>query len=212
VPAERDPRLDRLLVLVDGVFAIALTLLSFALRLPDSAARAEGQTLLAALIGTWPAVLSFLTSFAFIALFWQANHQIFQRVRGFDGRLLWLVLALLAAVAFLPYPTAVVGQHVTDSVAWYFYYLSLLLASSLNAGIWWYAVRAGLLVPGVSPQVVRHYNRLRLGAPVACLLILLLTRLGIGRVINPILLGYAAVLVYVAVALCGKTEPRSSAR
>src|SRR6185295_8479610 len=69
VPAERDPRLDRLLVLVDGVFAIALTLLSFALHLPDSAARAEGQTLLAALIGTWPAVLSFLTSFAFIALF-----------------------------------------------------------------------------------------------------------------------------------------------
>lgn len=207
---ERDRRLDRLLVLVDGVFAIALTLLTFELRLPEGASHAEGRELLAALLATWPAVLSFLTSFAFIALFWQANHQIFARVQGFDGRLLWLVLALLAAVAFLPYPTAVIGAHIADPVAWYFYYLSLLVASLLNAATWWYSVRAGLLEPGVSRQVVRHYNRLRLGAPCACIVIMGLMWLGIGRLINPVLLGYVAVLAYVVSAVCGWSEPKSN--
>jgi len=212
VASERDPRLDRLLVLVDGVFAIALTLLTFELRLPESAAHAQGRALLDALLGTWPAVMSFLTSFAFIALFWQANHQIFTRVTGFDGRLLWLVLALLASVAFLPFPTAVIGQHIAEPVAWYFYYLSLLVASLLNASTWWYSVRAGLLAPGVSPQVVRHYNRLRLGAPLACVAIMLLTLLGVGRLINPVLLGYVAVLAYVVSAVTGRTEPQTRER
>jgi uncharacterized membrane protein len=207
---DRDRRLDRLLVLVDGVFAIALTLLSFGLHLPESAAQAEGRELLHALLGTWPEVLSFLTSFAFIALFWQANHQIFQRVRGFDGRLMWLVLALLAAVAFLPYPTAVIAKHVADPVAWYFYYLSLLAASLLNAATWGYSVRAGLLEPGLSPRLVRHYNRLRLGAPLACVLIMLLALLGVGRLINPLVLGYVAILAYIVSAVRGRTEPESA--
>jgi uncharacterized membrane protein len=130
-------------------------------------------------------------------------------MRGFDGRLMWLVLALLAAIAFLPFPTSVVGKHMSDPVAWYFYYLSLLVASLLNAGVWWYAVRTGLLEPGISPAVVRYYNRLRLGAPVTCVLIMLLTLAGIGRLINPLLLGYVAVLAYVLVGLSGTREPRS---
>ena len=208
MPSESDPRLGRLLTLVDGVFAIALTLLTFELALPEQAAGATGPALLDALLATWPKVLSFLTSFTFIAIFWQANHQIFQRVRGFDGRLLWLVLALLAGVAFIPFPTSVVGKHVHDPVAWYFYYLSMLVASLANACVWWYAVAAGLLDPGVSPQVVRHYNRLRLGAPVACVAIIVLAMLGIGRWINPLLLGYAVALGYIAAAVSGRWEPR----
>ena len=40
---ERDSRLDRLLTLADGVFAIALTLLAVELTLPEAAADLHGQ-------------------------------------------------------------------------------------------------------------------------------------------------------------------------
>ena len=88
---ERDSRLDRLLTLADGVFAIALTLLAIELTLPEAAADLHGQALLSALLGVWPKLLSYLTSFTMIAVFWQAHHRLFLQVRRFDGVLLWLV-------------------------------------------------------------------------------------------------------------------------
>jgi uncharacterized membrane protein len=110
---ERDSRLDRLLTLADGVFAIALTLLAIELTLPEAAADLHGQALLSALLGVWPKLLSYLTSFTMIAVFWQAHHRLFLQVRRFDGVLLWLVFLQLASIAFLPFPTAVVGTHVS---------------------------------------------------------------------------------------------------
>ena len=47
--SERDPRLDRLLFLADGVFAISLTLLAVELTLPE-AADLQGRDLLPGLL------------------------------------------------------------------------------------------------------------------------------------------------------------------
>ena len=102
---ERDSRLDRLLALADGVFAISLTLLAIELTLPEATADLHGQALLTALLGVWPKLLSYVTSFTMIAVFWQAHHRLFLQVRRFDGVLLWLVFLQLASIAFLPFPT-----------------------------------------------------------------------------------------------------------
>src|SRR5919199_592382 len=110
---ERDSRLDRLLALADGVFAISLTLLAIELALPEAAADLHGQALLSALLGVWPKLLGYVTSFTMIAVFWQAHHRLFLQVRRFDGVLLWLVFLQLASIAFLPFPTAVVGTPVS---------------------------------------------------------------------------------------------------
>jgi hypothetical protein len=83
-------------------------------------------------------VLGFLTSFTAIAIFWQGNHQIFQLITRFDGRLLWLVFLQLLCIAFIPFPTAVLSEHVGDLVAQEFYLGSLLLATLANAALWWY--------------------------------------------------------------------------
>ncbi len=59
--SERDPRLDRLFALTDGVYAIALTLLAIELALPESSEHLHVEALLESILGTWPKVLSFLT-------------------------------------------------------------------------------------------------------------------------------------------------------
>ena len=65
--AGRDSRLERLLFLSDGVYAIALTLLAVELVLPESAVDLHGRDLLESLLGSWPKVLAFLTSFTITA-------------------------------------------------------------------------------------------------------------------------------------------------
>src|ERR671939_1894780 len=136
---ERDSRLDRLLALADGVFAISLTLLAIELALPEAAADLHGQALLSALLGMWPKLLSYVTSFTMIAVFWQAHHRLFLQVRRYDGILLWLVFLQLGCIAFFPFPTAVVGEHVGNPVAQEFYYATLLVNGLVWALVRWYA-------------------------------------------------------------------------
>jgi uncharacterized membrane protein len=73
--SERDPRLERLLFLSDGVYAIALTLLAVELVLPESAADLHGGALLDSLLESWPRVLAFLISFTVIANFWVGHNR-----------------------------------------------------------------------------------------------------------------------------------------
>jgi len=199
---ERDSRLDRLLALADGVFAIALTLLAIELALPEAAADLHGQALLSALLGVWPKLLSYVTSFTMIAVFWQAHHRLFLQVRRFDGVLLWLVFLQLLSIAFLPFPTAVVGAHVGDPVAEEFYFGSLLLTSLVWAALRWYATAGYRLVtPELSPHDLRRYLRLSLVAPVTILIPMALIPVGLGQFIEPLLMAYLLALFYVVVSM-----------
>lgn len=194
--------LDRLFVLADGVFAISLTLLALELALPEAAANLDGQALLAALLQTWPKVLSYLTSFTVIATFWQGHLRLFLQLRRFDGVLLWLVFLQLCSIAFLPFPTAVVGTHLGDSVAEEFYYGSLLLTSLDWALLRWYATSGHRLVSlELGPHDLRHYLRLSFVAPVTFLVLMALIPLGLGRLIEPLLLGYVIALFYVVLSI-----------
>jgi uncharacterized membrane protein len=208
---ERDPRLDRLLALADGVFAISLTLLAVELTLPEAAAELHGQALLSALLGLWPKLLGYFTSFTMIAVFWQAHHRLFLQVRRFDGVLLWLVFLQLASIAFLPFPTAVIGTHVGDPVAEEFYYGSLLLISLDWVGLRWYATAGHRLVsPDLSPHDLRRYLRLSLVAPVIFLILMGLIPVGLGRFIEPLLLGYLVALFYIVFSIHDWRPSRST--
>jgi uncharacterized membrane protein len=203
--------LDRLSVLADGVFAISLTLLALELALPEAAANLDGQALLTALLQTWPKVLSYLTSFTVIATFWQAHLRLFLQLRRFDGVLLWLVFLQLGSIAFLPFPTAVLGTHLGDLVAEEFYYGTLLLIGLDWAMLRWYATSGHRLVSfELSPHELRRYLRLSLVAPVTFLILMVLIPLGLGQIIEPLLFGYFLVLFYVVISILDWRSSRST--
>jgi uncharacterized membrane protein len=207
--SERDPRLERLLAVADGVYAIALTLLAVELALPASAADLRGDALLPALLESWPKVLGYANSFTAIAIFWQAHHRLFLQVRRFDGTLLWLVFLQLGCVAFIPFPTAVIGEHVGNPVAQEFYFGTLLVNGLAWVLLRWYATAGHRLVsPDLSSRDLRLYLRLSLAAPVVFLVLMALIVLGAGRLINPLLLGYLLALGYIAFAGANTWEQR----
>ena len=129
---------DRLLALSDGVFAIAMTLLVLNFHTP-TATRTDSQ-LANALLAQGGTLLSYALSVVIIGRYWIAHHQMFQFVRGFDFTLAFLNVAFIGAVAFLPFPTSVLGQEAgTTSVV--FYAISICAVGLTQLAEWVYAWR-----------------------------------------------------------------------
>jgi len=92
----------------DGVMAVAITLLIFHVELPPI----PPGHLAHALFHLWPSYASYAVSFAIIGIIWVNHHAMFGRVALVDRTLLFLNLALLMTVAFLPFPTALLADFV----------------------------------------------------------------------------------------------------
>ena len=206
--AELDLRLQRLLFLCDGIYAIAATLLALELVLPEATADLSGRDLLNSLLESWPRVLAFLTSFLFIANFWVGHNMLYHRVRRFDGGLMWLALGQLSCIAFLPFPTSVIGEHVSDPVAQQFYFGSLLVSGLMMWAMWWYMSSGHRLVdPDLSPRDIRRTHLISSGVPASTLAMMVLVALGVGRFVNPLVLAYLVAFGYVVL---GVVEGRES--
>jgi uncharacterized membrane protein len=208
--SERDPRLARLFALVDGVYAIALTLLAIELVLPAASEHLHGEALLQSILDSWPKILGFLTSFTLISIFWQRNHRAFHHLRRFDGRLDWLMLLQLLCIVFIPFPTAIVGEHVSDPVAQEFYFGSILVTGLATMALWWYVSSEPRLIdPELHSRVIRRYHLTILTGPVAfSISMMALIALGIGRLINPLVLAYLSMLGYILFGVLEREEPR----
>ncbi len=141
--AERTTELDRIIFFSDGVFAIAITLLVIGLKVPSLPSNVANGELSRRLLDEWPRVLSYALSFAVIGLFWIGHHRAFRHVRGFDHRLILLNLLFLGLIAFLPFPTAVLGRYGGHRSAVVLYAASLAAAGVASTALWLYAWRAG---------------------------------------------------------------------
>ena len=197
-PLEHDPQLHRLLLLTDGVYAIALTLLALDLRLPPEAVQARGEELLASLLSQGPHLLAYVTSFTVIALYWSLNHRLMRLVYRCDASLVWLTLLHLLCIAFLPFPTVVIGEHLGDPVAEEFYFGSLVVTTLISAAIWWYASWDHRLVAAdLDDNLIQSYRILSLAGLAGTVLLIGLVMVGLVRVIEPLLVGYILTLAFI---------------
>jgi uncharacterized membrane protein len=141
---EAGRKLDRIVFFSDAVFAIAITILVLDIRVPDGLSPAE---LPAEVLGLWPKYLSYVVSFLVLAIYWQAHHRVFRPIRGYDGTLVWLNFLFLMAVAFLPFPTSLLGEYGREQVSVVIYAANAAVVSLLLSAISWYAGRGHRLVP-----------------------------------------------------------------
>ena len=100
---------DRFISFSDGVVAVAATVLI--LPIVDIAAPKAGQNVLSVLLDNFNGIYSYLVTFIVIVIFWRVHHKILEGTSAYDGRLMILNTAWLATIAFLPWPTAMLGQE-----------------------------------------------------------------------------------------------------
>jgi len=152
----------RLEAFSDGVFAVAITLLIFDLRVPrllelaaDPETRGLTQTAALArkLLHLWPNFLAYFMSFAVILVIWINHHRIFTIVRRTDRAFMFWNGLLLLLVTFVPFPTALLAEYMAGGDAGQFRIAVLIYAgngfliSLAFRGMWKHAIAGGRLLP-----------------------------------------------------------------
>lgn len=142
--SERAFDYDRTVALSDGVFAIALTLLVLSITVPELAP-GHHSLLGTRLLHRQNQFTSYALSFLIIAVLWVRHHRLFRALNRIDGRVTALNLAYLAFVAFLPYPTRVLGLYGEQPSAVILYAATVGLLSLIAGLTRVHVQRAGLL-------------------------------------------------------------------
>ncbi|MCO6006355.1 TMEM175 family protein [Actinoallomurus purpureus] len=158
----------RLAAFSDGVIAIAATLLILEVKPPTAE-----EEVWPALRHEWPALAVYAVSFLVIGIAWIHHHNMFHQVRRVDRGLLFLNLGMLATLAYLPLPTATLGNHLTghDAVPAAVFYSASVMVTAVWFTLLWnhlYA-RPHLLHPGAR-EFAREARRRSLVGPVSYLL------------------------------------------
>jgi uncharacterized membrane protein len=137
--------LTRIETFSDGVFAIIVTLLVLEIKTPDIRASANiAGALQSSLLLLLPKVAGYVISFITVAIFWVNHHQLFHSLKYSDRRLLWINNALLMFLAFVPFPTGVLGEYPNQPIAVSIYGLVLCLSATTMSLMRRYAIAAGL--------------------------------------------------------------------
>ncbi len=156
-----DPSLARIGAFSDGVFAIAITLLVLAIRIPRPTDADSNEGLLTLLTQQWRSYLAFVLTFMLVGINW-ANHRLmFKTFARADHTLVWLnLIYLMVGVAFMPVPTAVLGAWLgspkNEVVAAVFYGVVGTIGALLFVLLWWYGAYVAKLT---SPELSAGQRR-----------------------------------------------------
>lgn len=140
-PRTRPFRPERFTAFVDAVVAIAMTLLILPLMESVSEA-ASGHLSTAEFLEEHAGqLLSFGLSFLLIATFWMGHHRQYRDVELVTGPLLWINVAWMATIVWLPVPTAMIGQMDTDALQAAVYIGTLIMTQVTTLAGWLYLAR-----------------------------------------------------------------------
>jgi uncharacterized membrane protein len=112
----------RLEAFSDAVIAILMTIMVLELVPPHEAT-------LAALAELWPIFLSYVLSFAYLAIYWNNHHHLLQAAKTVSGRVLWANMLLLFWLSLVPFTTAWMGENSFASLPVAIYGVVLILAA-----------------------------------------------------------------------------------
>jgi len=182
---------NRLEALVDGVFAIAMTLLVLSIRIPDLANPTAGD-LFSQLVVLWPTILSFIISFIILGMFWVAHHTEFRFIKKLDHKLIWLNIFYLLFVSLLPFSAELLGRYPYNQAAVIVYGIHLMLMVLIHYFMWQHASHhKDLVVEDLDPRINKLADRL--------------SYVGVGSYVLAIALSFwrieAALIIYLLVPL-----------
>jgi len=141
--------LSRTISLSDGIFAFALTLLVLSISVPQADQVGSSNELWTALKSREGELISYLISFAVIGSFWIRHHKFCGTLKAVDGPFLVINLVYLATIAFIPYPTQLLGDF-GDATAFAVYAAAISISIMTSFVLAEHAARAGLLTSEMS--------------------------------------------------------------
>src|SRR4051794_942644 len=133
----------------DGVFAIAATLLVLEIGIDSTSDVAH------ALWDIWPSYLAYATSFLTIGVVWINHHYTVRLMGRVDRTFLFINNVLLMVIAFSPFPTRLVAEHLTGGgarAATLFFTGTYTVMAAMHQIYWQYARRGRRLIADEVPE------------------------------------------------------------
>jgi len=172
----------------DGVFCIAVTLLSIEIGV-EVKDKVTNEGLTKSLLAQWPIYLAYIISFVNVLLAWIGHHSLFKLLRKTNNFIMLANGLLLMLVALVPFPTKTLGTFLLSgglktAVVFYTGYFVLI---SLAFRLLWYAATRSkdLLIHQITNSQILQTTKNE----------------NIGLVCNSFILGIALVNPWIALAL-----------
>jgi uncharacterized membrane protein len=162
-------RLGRIEAFSDGVFAIVVTLLVLELKVPTLKDHASVGELAHQLVELMPKFLSWLISFIIVCKFWLNHHHLLTLPRHANYAMLWLNSIFLMGQAFIPFPTALMGEYPENRLAVSLFGCVFAINTLLFIALQTYIVR-NLIRPELAPLRDPHALRKAMVGPASYLL------------------------------------------
>lgn len=131
----KDYGLERLIMLSDGVFAIAMTLLALEIRPPEH----WDHTAVGLINGMWRELMAYGISFVVIAVYWASHRRTFSRFSRSDGGLTAINLVLLALITLLPFGSRLIAEGGPRGEPFAIYLALITAIGFTNALLWAWA-------------------------------------------------------------------------
>jgi uncharacterized membrane protein len=138
----------RLETFADGVFAIAATLLI--LNVDAHVGNAVGS-LSKELAHNWTSYAAYALSFVTIGIIWVNHHTVMTQIERADRTFLFITVGFLMSVAFIPFPTRLIAEYLTDDfanarAATIAFGVTLTITAAFFNALWLYASRSRRLL------------------------------------------------------------------
>jgi uncharacterized membrane protein len=153
----------RLEAFSDGVFSIAITLLVLDIKVPRAPDLVGRWSLSTALLRQWPTYVAYVLSFVTVLIMWANHHKVFRHIRRTNHTFLMINGMLLMMVTLVPFPTAMLAEHVAHheatTAAAIYSGMFVIIALLFNV-LWRYASHGGrLLARRHDPEAVAFITR-----------------------------------------------------
>jgi uncharacterized membrane protein len=143
----------RIAALSDGIFGVAMTLLVLDIHIPERANIHTEAELWAGLVALTPPLVTWLMSMMTLGIFWLGQQTQLNQLSRADRNLSWLHFVFLAVVSLMPFSTRLLAEFFDYRVAFFAYWLNILLAGATLFACWFYTERANLVRDDAPPEL-----------------------------------------------------------
>lgn len=134
--------LDRVSVVIDSIYAFAMTLLVLTIDVPTKYEHLkEIAPVHTILLGVFPDLIHYFIAFFILAVLWYFEHQRFRNLQFLDRPLLCMNILSLAFVCLIPFSTNVAGDYPLDPLGATLFEFNILLVSLIACLQWVYIQR-----------------------------------------------------------------------
>jgi uncharacterized membrane protein len=159
---------NRLETFVDGVFAIAITLLVLEFVVPILPH--SNTALITYLSSVWIKFLGYFLAFFLLGMLLNNHNRQFRNLEYADQKLWWLNIVFLAFIVLVPFVTSIWIEYGDTTVGVLFFHFDMLISGLLLYYMWWYILKNKyLLRKDVSSKTIKIINSRNLIFPISSL-------------------------------------------